>query len=224
MISKLKFMLRRLAQKITGLDADNTEINNLRNKIAVLENELQHIKKDFLYNPRLIPVALENFKANQDFYNNENSLIAELENLGLLTSKVDVAELMSGAGFNAWHLRSKVKSYVGFDSSEVLINFSKKTIAEFDFKILQDQNLKEDSCDLVIIANRVGRWSKLSAEHFISIARKMIKPGGTIIVELPHADIDLQSKDFKFEKLRYSNLTFLIAKDSENNRLISNLN
>ena len=216
MLSLIKHRIRRFAQKIMGLDADNSAIEKINRQLFELKSELENIKNDFLFNARLVPNTIENFTEPSGFFNIEDKLVSELISLGLVNKNCNVLELMCGEGIKANILSKNVKSYLGYDSSEILINFLKTKIPQANFTF-DRVSLEVNKYDLVIISSKPSRWSILSTKELIDLAKKLINPNGKIIIELPYPEVTIA----EFEKLRYEAVTFLVS--DGNNLKISNL-
>jgi hypothetical protein len=142
-----------------------------------------------------VPEALQYFSVPEGFFDQENNFVAKLEDLGLVNQSTKVAEFMCAPGLNAKSLSSKVKEYTGFDSSKVSLRLLQSLMPEHKFCTFDE--LKSETYDLIILASREGRWSKVSVENLIHLASKFLALNGSIVVELPYPDTHITSPDLK---------------------------
>ena len=224
MLEKIKYVLRRISQKISRLDADNSSIQAMQVRIDKLESELINFRNDVLYDPSIMISAINDFNATAGFYDEKNIIEGNtfLINLqaeqNIFSANTRVVEFMCGAGEGALFLKKFVGRYHGLDSSGTLLKFAMKNIASegFQFSNLKNSNLKAGSFDVAIISASQGRWSLIALETFAKQSAKILTAEGVLVVELPYADNAilevLKSSRFKSLDLVTGKINYIIAK------------
>lgn len=226
MIEFLKYKIRRIAQKVTGLDADNAEFSAIKQRVLDLEVKLHEMQGDYFYNLARMPDAVDVFKAPSNFFTQNIGLVDLLHQLGVIDNESSVVEFMCGAGQNSYALNGRIRNYLGLDSSEILIRFAKSKIIDvgFQFELISHQKLSDSSFDIAIIAGQQGRWSKLSTEHFIEVSKRCVKPNGIIVVQLPYPEVLPDMKELRFEEYKLLDAKFILARNVNSYLKVSNLN
>lgn len=110
------------------------------------------------------------------------------------------------------------KSYKGVDYSEASIRFANAFNPDIDYVCADVATLKEDHSkyDVLTLIEVIEHIPPDRAEDFLRACRQMVKPGGRIILTVPHANKPLNKKHYRhFKQADLEALLASISNDVE---------